>query len=45
MVHRLVFIDQSRENLNKESNIIEKIASNNGYNIELIDKILKKTSL
>jgi hypothetical protein len=42
MVHRLVDVPLSHANFIKELNTIYTIAENNGYNIEMVDDILRK---
>jgi hypothetical protein len=40
LIHRLVNIPLSVSNFNKELDIIKLLASNNGYNVKVIDKLL-----
>ena len=42
MIHRLVNVPMSKEDFEKELNIIKQIAINNGYSPNTIDSILKK---
>ena len=42
MFHRLLSIPMNNTNFNKELNIIQNIALNNGYNISTINKIYNK---
>lgn len=42
MVHRLISVEQTEENFNKELNIIRQIATNNGYKTLIVDQILQK---
>ena len=41
-VHRLINTPMSEENYNLELNLIKQIAVNNGYDAQIIDKIVKK---
>ena len=40
-IHRLVTIPLSKENFTDELNIIKQIAINNGYNVNIIDRLLE----
>jgi len=42
MIHRLFMIPLSETNLNKEITVIKQIALNNGFNTNLIDKLIEK---
>ena len=42
MVHRLLIVPLSKENFNKEVDIIKAIAQNNGYDESIIDSLIKK---